>query len=166
MCFLLPKFCPPLLNSVPTCFSRPPAKVAFLGACMLSRFSRVQLFATPWTVAHQAFLSMGVLKARILDWVSVPFSKGSSWTRDQTHISYISCTGRFFTTSTTWEAWLSWETGLTAGERGYESLTERDPEHLCLWPNTDENLWPKGISGMRDVLHFYSCFWWPFTFRS
>ena len=28
-------------------------------ACMLSRFSCVQLFATPWTVACQAFLSMG-----------------------------------------------------------------------------------------------------------
>ena len=28
-------------------------------ACILSRFSRVQLFATPWTVAHQAPLSMG-----------------------------------------------------------------------------------------------------------
>ena len=28
-------------------------------ACVLSRFSRVQLFATPWTVAHQAPLSMG-----------------------------------------------------------------------------------------------------------
>ena len=27
--------------------------------CMLSRFSRVRLFATPWTVAHQAPLSMG-----------------------------------------------------------------------------------------------------------
>ena len=25
--------------------------------CMLSRFSHVQLFATPWTVAHQAPLS-------------------------------------------------------------------------------------------------------------
>ena len=28
-------------------------------ACMLSRFSHVQLFATPWTAAHQAPLSMG-----------------------------------------------------------------------------------------------------------
>ena len=28
-------------------------------ACILSRFSHVQLFATPWTVTHQAPLSMG-----------------------------------------------------------------------------------------------------------
>ena len=29
-----------------------------LPGCMLSRFSRVRLFVTPWTVAHQAPLSM------------------------------------------------------------------------------------------------------------
>ena len=29
---------------------------------MLSRFSYVRLFATPWTVAHQAPLSMGILQ--------------------------------------------------------------------------------------------------------
>ena len=40
-------------------------------------FSRVQLFATPWTVAHQAPLSMLVLQARILEWVAMT-SKGSS----------------------------------------------------------------------------------------
>ena len=28
-------------------------------ACLLSRFSCVRLFATPWTIAHQALLSMG-----------------------------------------------------------------------------------------------------------
>ena len=27
--------------------------------CMLSRFSHIQFFVTPWTVAHQASLSMG-----------------------------------------------------------------------------------------------------------
>ena len=34
--------------------------------------SRVQLFATPWTVAHQAPLSMGILQAGILEWVACP----------------------------------------------------------------------------------------------
>ena len=33
---------------------------------MLSRFSRVPLFATSWTVASQVPLSMGILQARIL----------------------------------------------------------------------------------------------------
>ena len=40
--------------------------------------SHVRLFVTPWTVAHQAPLSMGFLQTRILDWVSYPFSRNSS----------------------------------------------------------------------------------------
>ena len=31
----------------------------FVCVCVLSRFRHVQLFAIPWTVAHQAPLSMG-----------------------------------------------------------------------------------------------------------
>ena len=38
----------------------------------------------------------GIFLARILEWVAIPFSRGSSWPRDQTHVSCI--TGRFFTT--------------------------------------------------------------------
>ena len=33
---------------------------------------------TPWTVARQAPLSMGILQARILEWVAISFSRGSS----------------------------------------------------------------------------------------
>ena len=33
--------------------------------------SRVRLFATPWTVAYQAPLSMGILQARVLEWVAI-----------------------------------------------------------------------------------------------
>ena len=36
----------------------------------------------------------GILQARILEWVSMPSSRGSSWPRDQTCVSYIE--GRFF----------------------------------------------------------------------
>ena len=37
----------------------------------LSHFSRVQLFATPWTVVHQAFLSMGFSRQEY--WRGLPF---------------------------------------------------------------------------------------------
>ena len=37
-----------------------------------------------WTVAHQAPLSMGILQARILEWVAISFSKGSSQPRNRT----------------------------------------------------------------------------------
>ena len=36
----------------------------------------------------------GTFKARILEWVAMPFSRGSYWPRDQTYASYISCIGR------------------------------------------------------------------------
>ena len=57
---------------------------------MLSRFSRVQFFVILWTAARQAPVH-GILRARILEWVAMPFSRGSSRPRDQTHVS---CIGR------------------------------------------------------------------------
>ena len=38
----------------------------------------------PWAVAHQAPLSMGILQARLLEWVAMPSSRRSSWPRDRT----------------------------------------------------------------------------------
>ena len=35
-----------------------------------------------------------ILQARILEWISMPSSRGSSRPRDQTHILYASCIGR------------------------------------------------------------------------
>ena len=74
---------------------------------MLRHFSCVQLLVTLWMVACQTLLSdpmdgslpdssvHGILEARILEWVAMPFSRGSSPPRDQTHISYVSCIGRW-----------------------------------------------------------------------
>ena len=40
----------------------------------------------------------GILQARILEWVAISFSRRSSWPRDRTHVSYVSCiAGGFFT---------------------------------------------------------------------
>ena len=44
----------------------------------------------------------GILQARILEWVAIPFSRGSSQPRDPTQVSCI--TGRFFTIWATREA--------------------------------------------------------------
>ena len=35
----------------------------------------------------------GIFQARILEWVAISSSRGSSQPRDQTHISYVSCIG-------------------------------------------------------------------------
>ena len=42
----------------------------------------------------------GILQARILEWLAIPSSRGSSQPRDRTHVSSVSCIGRwifFFT---------------------------------------------------------------------
>ena len=48
----------------------------------------------PMDVAHQGPLSMGILQARILEWVVMPSSGGSSQLRGQTGVSHIA--GGFF----------------------------------------------------------------------
>ena len=66
-----------------------------LTVCCAQSLSHVRLFVTPWTVAHQAPLSMGILQARILEWVAMPSSRGTSQPRDRTQVSRIA--GRIFT---------------------------------------------------------------------
>ena len=54
----------------------------------------VWLFATPWTVAHQAPLSMGFSRQEYWSGLPFLFSRGSSQPRDQTQVSCIA--GRCF----------------------------------------------------------------------
>ena len=55
--------------------------------CVCELFSSIPLFATPWTVACQASVQ-GILQARILGWVAMPSSRGSSPPRDRTHVPW------------------------------------------------------------------------------
>ena len=72
-----------------------------LGRVCTKVTSVVSYSATPGTVAHQAPLPMGILQARVLEWVAMPSSRGSSQPRDQIHVSLSpALVGRFFTTST------------------------------------------------------------------
>ena len=68
--------------------------IAWVHECRLSHFNSIQLFATLWTIGHQDPLSMGILQARILECVATPFSRGSFWSRDWIHVSYVSYIGR------------------------------------------------------------------------
>ena len=47
------------------------------------------LFVTPWTVAPPGSSVHGILQARILKWVAIPFCRGSSQPRDST---WVVCT--------------------------------------------------------------------------
>ena len=72
---------------------------------VLSCMHAKSLFATPWTVALQAPLSVGFSRLEYWRWVAIPSSRGSSQPRDRTCVSYVSCIGRQgLSTSTTWEA--------------------------------------------------------------
>ena len=54
-----------------------------------------------WLLPTTDYRVHGILQARILEWVAVPFFKGSSQPRDQTQVSHIA--GGFFTSwVTTW----------------------------------------------------------------
>ena len=46
----------------------------------------------PGSSVHEIF------QARILEWVAISYSSGSSQPKDWTHVSCVSCTDRFFTT--------------------------------------------------------------------
>ena len=91
--------------------------MVYHGECSIQRLNRmcvlllfdevislcyVQLFAIPWTVpACLPGTSVhGILQVRILKWVAIPFSRESSWPRDQR----ICMAGRFF---------IIWATGET-----------------------------------------------------
>ena len=61
---------------------------------MLSHFSRVFLCdrmdcSLPVSSVH------GILQARILEWIAMSSSRGSSRPTDQIHVSYLSCIGRW-----------------------------------------------------------------------
>ena len=64
-------------------------------------FSRIQL-CDPMDCSSPVSSAMGILQARILEWVVMPSSRGSSQARDGTHVSCIA--GRFFTVWATREA--------------------------------------------------------------
>ena len=75
---------------------------AFLLSC-------VRPFATPWTVAHRAPLSMGFLRQE--SWSGLPFPPPGDLTNPGNKplsLLYPALAGRFFTSSTTWKAQI-WE---------------------------------------------------------
>ena len=70
--------------------------------CMLSRFSRVRLFATLWTAARQAPLSMDSPGKNTGAGCHAP-SRGSFRPRERIWVSSLLHWQEFFTTSSTWE---------------------------------------------------------------
>ena len=93
-------------------------------ACLLSCINYVWLYATSWTIAHQALLSMRILQASILQW----FVKRCYLPRIKP-VSLMSpaLAGWFFTTSITWEVYLTdWYQ--------HQFIHKQKPKHQFLLP--------------------------------
>ena len=88
----------------------------------------------------------GILQARILEWIAIPFSRGSSWPRNQTGISWIA--GGFFT---------SWATR----EASIEIITWFLSFNLLIWCITliDLHIWENPcIPGINPTWSWYMSF--------
>ena len=75
----------------------------WLDACVLAQLlSHVWLFWDPMDCSPPGSSVQGIHQARILEWVAISSSRGSSWPRDRT---FISCLGRQILYHwATWEA--------------------------------------------------------------
>ena len=89
-------------HRIGTCYVRVLCFLSTFLGFMWGRFSCVWRFVTPWTVAGQAPLSMGLSRKEYWSGAVTPFSRESSWPRDRTCVSCIA--GRFFTVWATREA--------------------------------------------------------------
>ena len=58
----------------------------------------------PTDCSPQGSSVCGISQTRILEWVAISFSRGSSWPRDRTHISCV--TGWFFTAAPLGNSWM------------------------------------------------------------
>ena len=76
-------------------------------ACSVAQFCWT--FCDPMDCRTPGSSVQGIFQARILKWVAISYSRGSSWSRDWTSISCLSCTGRWILYHcATWEALNTW----------------------------------------------------------
>ena len=81
-------------------------------ACMLSHFSYVQLFATPWTAAHQALLSREFSRQEY--WSGMPFLPPGDLPDPGIEPVSPALAGGFFSTEPHWK----WEITLCPAQNG------------------------------------------------
>ena len=79
-------------------------------ACMLSRFSHVQLFVTLWSLARQAPLSMGFSRREY--WSGLPCPPPGDLSHlgmEPASLTSPALAGRFVSTNASWEASISFQ---------------------------------------------------------
>ena len=97
----------------------------------------------------------GILQARMLVWVAVPSSTGSSCPRDRTCNSYVSCTGR-------WVLYHQCPLGSPLGSDVFPlSLAHMAAENICHFSNfafrsqTQTFSWKDGVRSDDGVCHSF-----------
>ena len=96
-------------------------------ACVLSHFSHVQLFATPWIVARQAPLSMGFSRQEY--WSGLPCPPAGDLPDSEIEPASPALAGKFFSSSATWEAQRPLETRLK--EPAHKDYIKRRDKKEC-----------------------------------
>ena len=69
---------------------------SWLLVCIAKLLQSCLTLCDPVDCCPPGFSAHGILQARILEWIAVSSSRGSSWPRDWTRVSYVSCIDRQF----------------------------------------------------------------------
>ena len=92
----------------------------------------------------------GVSQARVLEWVAISSYRGSSWPRDQTHVSCVSCIGGWLLYH-----WATWETQCESHINNvYDLMTivVRCSNYCLLWPCLVQHLGHTYVSKSKPIL--------------
>ena len=109
--------------------------------CMSVSHSVMSNSCYPMLCSPPGFSVHSILQARILEWITIPFSRGSSWPRDRTLVSCIA--GRFF---------IVWATG-----KYYIRVFSNESALHIKWPNYLLEVQLQHISGknISEWKYFY-----------
>ena len=133
----------------------------FLCLCAQS-LSHVWVFATPWIVACQGSSVHGISQARILEWVAISFSRGSSLPKDQTHVSWFSCIDRWILYNcATWEALFGKFEIPKIEFRTLKARLDSPCQWLCLRVSHTCQSWIKRSRGRKGGVLEKGMFHWP-----
>ena len=111
----------------------------------------------PLDCSLPGFSVHGILQARMLEWVAMPSSRGSSWPRNQAHISCVSCiAGGFFICWAIREALFYVRGNTRVWAHWHHSF------HMCLsYLGPESCVFPSWISSVHNLTLCGSCnCWW------
>ena len=101
----------------------------------------------------------GIFQARVLEWVAISYSRGSSWPRDRTQVSHIA--GRRFTVWATREVTLS-----LLLYKPLEKLNGNPLQYSCLENPMDGRAWWAAVHGVTKSWTRLSDFTFTFHFHA